>query len=148
MEGAADNAIVAGDKTFLVPIFKTDAAERTVTGPVLIPAPFVDLQGDRVSAADIRKAMIRFMDGLNRQTQAAVDHTQFDKDVRVVECYIAPVDLKFGETILPAGTWILTVHVLDDATWARVLSGELRGFSIGGKGRRIPAAEAQAAEAA
>ena len=149
MEGAPNIAegVGTGDKAFLVPILKSDIAERTVTGPVLIPAPFVDLQGDRVTAAEIRKAMIRFMDGLNKRTQAAVDHSQFNKDVRVVECYIAPVDLQYGETLLPAGTWILTVHVLDDETWGRVLSGELRGFSIGGKGRRTPAPETTQAQA-
>src|SRR5690606_41471710 len=56
---------------------------------------------------------------------------------RVVESYIAPVDLHFGEVSVPKGSWMMGVRVTDDETWDLVKKGRLTGFSI--MGMRTPA---------
>ena len=40
-------------------------------------------------------------------------------------------------SIIPAGSWMLAMKIHDDATWERVLKGELRGFSIGGDAKAV-----------
>jgi hypothetical protein len=61
--------------------------------------------------------------------------------LRVVECYQAPVDFELGGQPVGAGDWIMSVKVMDEEVWRQVESGELRGFSIMGRGLRVPVKE-------
>ena len=112
-----------------------DAEERFVLGIVLEPE-VVDAQGDIYSADEVRQAAHRFMaeyGGLGLQHQLRVND-----QVKILESYIAPSDLKLGETDVRKGTWLMAVRVLSDELWQRVRAGELTGFSIGGSARRSP----------
>jgi DNA adenine methylase len=58
--------------------------------------------------------------------------------VKILECYITPVEFTIGEVHVKKGTWIMAVRVIDDALWESVKTGDLTGFSIGGSARRVP----------
>jgi len=125
-----------------VPILKSDEMKRLVYGPALIPSVFeadgtivegeADAQGDVVTAENIEAAAHDYLERYNESSRTGFMHTAFNKDIRVVESYILPVEMKFGSRTLPKGTWMIVMRVLDDAVWAKVLSKEITGFSIGG----------------
>ncbi len=111
--------------------------ERFVLGIVLEPE-VVDAQGDIYSAEEIRAAAHRFMEefgGLGLMHRLAVND-----QVKVLECYLAPVDFELAGARVRKGTWLLGVRVLSDELWQQVKDGELTGFSIGGSARRVPEA--------
>lgn len=128
--------------TVEVPILKSDEMKRLVYGPALIPSVFeddgtviegdVDAQGDVVKAENIEETAHDYLERYNESSRTGFMHTAFNKDIRVVESYILPVEMKFGNRTLPKGTWMIVMRVLDDAVWAKVLSKEITGFSIGG----------------
>jgi len=111
--------------------------ERYVLGVVLEPE-VVDAQGDIYSAEEIRQAAHRFMEefgGLGLMHRFRVNG-----QVKVLESYLAPADLRIGEVRVRKGTWLLAVRILSDELWEQVKDGELTGFSIGGSARRVPEA--------
>jgi DNA adenine methylase len=142
LEEGGDRAAVTLETRFLKAEARGD--ERYVLGIVLEPET-VDAQADIYSADEIRKAAHRFLEefgGLGLMHKLRVN----DK-VKVVESYLAPVDLPIGELIVKQGTWMLGVHVLDDALWSAIKAGQLTGFSIGGTARRLHGADAPGAPA-
>jgi DNA adenine methylase len=119
--------------------------ERYVLGIVLEPET-VDAQGDIYSEAEIRSAAHRFMEefgGLGLMHRMRVN-----EQVKVLESFLAPDDLRLGDTTVKKGTWLLAVRVLSDPLWEQVKSGELTGFSIGGSARRVPELVGNSAAAA
>jgi DNA adenine methylase len=111
--------------------------ERFVLGIVLEPE-VVDAQGDIYSADEIRQAAHRFMEefgGIGLMHRLAVND-----QVKVLECYVAPVDFAIAGVPVKKGTWLLGVRVLSDELWEQVKEGKLTGFSIGGSARRVPEA--------
>ncbi len=109
--------------------------ERFVLGIVLEPE-VVDAQGDIYSADEIRQAAHRFMEefgGLGLMHRMRVND-----QVKVLECYLAPVDFDIAGVTVRKGTWLLGVHVIADELWGQVKDGTLTGFSIGGSARRYP----------
>lgn len=118
---------------YVLPILKAEEAgdRRLVTGPVLIPDT-VDAQGHTVSAEEIERAAHNFLINYNEATQIAYMHKDFKRPLALVESWIAPIDLELNGRSVVKGTWIVTVKVLDDDTWAAVKKGEIQGFSIGG----------------
>jgi DNA adenine methylase len=116
--------------------------ERYVLGVVLEPE-VVDAQGDIYSAEEVRQAAHRFMEefgGLGLMHRFRVND-----QVKVLESYLAPVDLTLGGATVRKGTWLLAVRILSDELWEQVKDGQLTGFSIGGSARRVPEGEASAA---
>lgn len=95
--------------------------------------PVTDSQGDRISMADLQKAAHEFI--VNARVAKAMH--KGDAVGEVVESVI--VDDAFvkamGATTDKRGWWIgMQVH--DEAIRKRVRAGELRAFSIGGRGKR------------
>lgn len=130
-------------------IGKADATEYVVTGVVLEPLLAEDgktligepdTQGDVYTAEDIRAAMFDFMTN-GRQT-IRFRHERDIESARVVECFQAPVDMRWPKPdgsaeVVRAGSWVLSVCLRDcPATWAKVKAGDLNAFSIGGFGPR------------
>ena len=66
-----------------------------------------------------------------------VMHKELNPQLRVVECYQSPLDFVLSGESVKTGDWLMTVKVLDDEIWEKVEKGELRGFSIGGRAKRI-----------
>ena len=115
-----------------MPILKKQEEKRLVTGIILEPET-VDGQGDVVSAEVIERAAHNFLSGYNRETQMGILHKMFGKiGVELVESWIAPSEMKFGNEEVKEGTWLMTCRVLDDSLWKKIKSGEITGFSIGG----------------
>lgn len=122
-----------------------EVEERYVLSMVLEPndgengakmAP--DTQGDIYSAEAVRKAAHVWM-----ENYGAVDLMHNWKaigkqDVRVLECYIAPVEFKNGDDTVQKGSWMLALRIVNDDLWEAVKSGELGAYSIGGTANRVP----------
>ena len=116
---------------------KSDGEGRYVRGWASViqvdGKPVTDTQGDMISMAELRKAAHRFV------TDARVAKAMHagDKVGEVVESVI--IDDEFakatGMTTDKRGWWIgMTVN--DEAIRKRVKAGELKAFSIGGRGKR------------
>lgn len=118
---------VAGELT--APIVYKDEARRIVYGPVLIPNE-ADSDNDVVTAEKIETVAHTF---LKDYGTIDVDHS-LNFAGRPVESYLAPQDLGFetpeGTVFVPKGSWMLGVYVEDNSTWDKVMTGELRGYSI------------------
>ena len=139
LEELPDPALDAFDKA--IPLLKgvDPDDERYVLGVVLEPE-VVDAQGDIYSPEEIRHAAHRFMEefgGLGLMHRFRVNG-----QVKVLESYLAPAEVRVGETVIRKGTWLLAVRVLSDELWAQVRDGALTGFSIGGSARRVAEEEA------
>jgi rubrerythrin len=119
-------------KSVYVPIKKVNEVLRWVTGVVLEPNT-VDLQGDVISAEDIRKAM----EGYMLKSQAVGRQHKEVAKAAVVECYLAPCDFMLdGRELVRKGSWVLSTKIFDEGIWKDVQSGAITGYSIGGSGVR------------
>ena len=118
-------------------IFKVNADLREVTGCVLIPE-IPDAQGDIISEGEIQNAAHAFMLGYRaQQSEMGLMHKKTTSKIVVLESYCAPVDMTINNNAITKGSWVLKVRVNDNGIWAQVKSGELQGFSIGGRGKRV-----------
>ncbi len=128
------------EKSILVSIAKAVEEEHTVTGVVLQPE-VVDGHGDIMSADVIKETAFKFLAGFNKTTKLGVQHTIFKAgQLELVESYIAPMDMVIGSKTVKAGSWIMTMRVLDMKLWKKIKDGEITGFSIGGIAKVIPVA--------
>jgi len=137
MKKAQKSADGGEGMTAFIPIAKAIEEEQTVSGVVLKPES-TDAQGDIYSADVIREAAFKFLANYNKDTKLGHQHKDF-KNWRarfaLVESYVAPMDFVLGDTLVSAGSWVMTVKVLDSKIWAMVKAGKITGFSIGGKAR-------------
>ena len=117
---------------------KIDEAKRLVYGWASViekdGKPVVDWQGDVITEADLVKAVHEFnteyREGKTMHKGAATGET--------VESMVFTHDVQksLGIDLGKVG-WFICYKVHDDATWSRVVSKELRAFSIGGTGQRV-----------
>lgn len=106
---------------------------RYVLGVVLEPES-VDGQGDVYSADEIRRTAWGYM--TNFRNVGLMHKGLVNGKVQLVESWIAPCNLTVDGTAIKAGSWLMGLHVADDAIWDQVKRGELTGLSIGGFARR------------
>jgi len=133
-----------------LPLLKTEKStddERFVLGVVLEPndgtegAPLdPDTQKDIYSAEDIRESAHKFMEKF--RNIGLMHKGVINSKVKILESYVAPVEMNVNGTKVRKGTWLLAVRVLDDALWRAIKRGDLTGFSIGGSALRKPVKEA------
>ena len=121
-------------KRIFIPILKRDDDQRIVQGVVLEPDS-VDAQGDTIKAAVIKRAAHKFLADFNKVTKLGFMHNDFSKNFELLESYVTEVEFKLNGRIVKAGSWLMTVKVLDAGVWDRVKRGEITGFSIGGLAR-------------
>lgn len=124
-------------------VCKLDDAKRIVLGPVLVPEEFLkqDLQGEFITADEIEKTAHGFVKKLvYGKARPGEMHRNFEGDIQVVESYIMPCDGIINGKAVRKGTWMLAVHIPDERAWALVKAGVYKGFSVGGKAIKIPAA--------
>jgi hypothetical protein len=129
---AGDGFGVSWDAQFI----KRVEAKRLVTAVVLNPET-TDAQGTIMSADVIEAAAHDFVIRLVAGKAKGIGymHKVFGKDLFLVESFIAPEIMSIGGQVVPKGAWVMKVKVVDDEIWQKVLNGEIRGFSIGGKAR-------------
>ena len=113
--------------------FKEQDDQQIVYGVVSEPDT-IDLQGDRLSAEEIRKACHKFMIESQRIGKQHLGPAEAD----IIESYIAPVKFKCNDQVVRKGSWVMAVKVQDQDLWQAVKSGKITGFSIAGQGSRIP----------
>ena len=115
-------------------ILKTDDEQRMVWGWASVVTekgePVIDRQGDVIEPETLVKATGDFMEHV-RVGKAM--HT--GEQVGVV-IHSLPITKEIGDALgihSDREGWIVAYKVYDDAVWARVKSGELAAFSIGGR---------------
>jgi cation transport regulator ChaB len=131
------DAVMEHDLTKASDILKIDRARRIVWGWASVSTIkgeiVTDLQGDRIAPAEMEKMADRFM----RSARAAKAMHDGDDVGEVLHSF--PVTEKlakaFGIAIDREG-WITGTYIKSDDEWAKVLRGEYRGLSIGGRAKR------------
>jgi hypothetical protein len=133
-------------------IRKADAAnedadeERFVYGIVLEP-DVVDKQQDTYTEETIRTAAHKFLEEYGGTI--GLQHREFANGrVKLLESFVAPADIKIGDTEIKKGTWLMGCRVVDDTLWSDVKAGKFTGFSIGGSAIRTPVDDTTATSAA
>lgn len=118
-------------------ILKADEEERIVYGWASISTvngeAVIDKQGDVIRPETMEKAATRFMQS-QRMAKAMHEGGQIGE---VIHSF--PLTKALGQLLgvySPIEGWIVAMKIHDDAIWKRVKSGELKAFSIGGKGKR------------
>lgn len=126
------------DEQVVSKVLKT-AEERFVLGVVLVPET-KDSQGDLYSHEEVRKAAHGFMEN-SRSLGKQHGEIVTEKQMKILESYVAPADFEMDSNTVTAGTWLLGIRVVDDDLWAGIKKGEFTGFSIGGHAFRKPEAD-------
>lgn len=112
--------------------FVAKAADQQIVYGVVSEPNTIDLQGDRLSESEIRKACHKFM--LTSQ-KIGKEHEGIAK-ADIIESYIAPVTFKCGGQAVRKGSWVMAVKIHDPDLWQAVKKGDITGFSIAGTGER------------
>ncbi len=117
----------------VIPIIKGQGDQQIVYGVVSEPDT-IDLQGDRLSKAEICKACHKFM----IESQMIGKEHRGPAKANIIESYIAPTTFECNNKVVRKGSWVMAVKVQDLELWQAVKSGRVNGFSIAGRGNRIP----------
>ncbi|WP_129596023.1 XkdF-like putative serine protease domain-containing protein [Anaerophilus nitritogenes] len=115
------------------PILKVQDDKKLVTGIVYEPDT-VDSQNEFMKADAIEKAAHKFMEDYRNIDK---NHTFNNENVSVVESFVTKGDTKIGDTSIKKGTWVMTTKVNDDKLWEDVKKGNIKGYSMGGVGKKI-----------
>lgn len=132
-------------------ICKVDEAQHLVFGWFSVThvdgRPVTDVQGDRISVQDIEKSGYDFV--LKSRVGGAMHEKSVGKLVESVvitpEKTAAMVESLKKQGIqasidLPVIGWWGGFKIADTPTWEAITKGELKAFSIGGTGKRVPLA--------
>jgi hypothetical protein len=118
-------------------IVKNVDSQGIITGIVLEPGTpdQRDLQEQYISAEEIEKAMIGYMEnhqqlGLQHETILKSDKTD-DREATLLENYITQQDITIGSELVKKGSWIQTWKTYG-STKELIDKGLKTGFSIGG----------------
>lgn len=109
-------------------------AERLVYGEVYAPLQ-IDTDNEAMMPGDIKKMAHNFL-AEGRVNKIDVEHSLKMSGCIVVESFLARKDDPDG---FLEGAWVLGVKVLPDEVWAKVLKGELNGFSFYGPVTKVAA---------
>jgi hypothetical protein len=115
-------------------ILKADDEQRLVYGWASVVTekgePVVDRQGDVIEPETLVKAVNSFMENIR------VGKEMHKGDQIGAVIHSMPVTKEIGESLgiqSDREGWVVAFKVYDDDVWARVKSGELAAFSIGGR---------------
>lgn len=132
--------------TVVTEIAKFDDDERTVFGWASITEvdgrPVVDRQGDMIDSEEMAKAAYEYVVGSRvggHQHRRTDDGMAFKVSDMIESVVFTPE--KIAKMGLPADTpvgWWVGYKVSDEQIWKSVKDGEITGFSIHGRGKRIP----------
>ena len=119
-----------------------DDERQVVVGPALIPNKEIyreDEEGTKYnvffSPKTVQRCCHLYMRSSNTRA-ATLDHDRPAEGVYVLETWVVENPKKDKQQVygfnFPAGTWMVSMHVEDKATWEGVKNGNFRGFSIEG----------------
>lgn len=118
-------------------IAKKDTKQRIVYGWASIiekgGKPVVDHQKDVISEENL----VKVVHGYVREARVGKAMHKGEKTGELVESIVFTKELQkaLGIDLAQVG-WFVGYKITDDATWAKVEKGELKSFSIGGRGKR------------
>ena len=118
-------------------ILKVDEDQRIVYGWASVVTekgiPVVDRQGDIIEVDTLVKAANSFMEEVRttKSMHAGGEIGKFIHSLPVTKELCAALGIQSDRE-----GWIVACKIYDDAIWARVKSGELAAFSVGGRGTR------------
>ena len=118
--------------------------KRLVAGPLMIPNQMIlrrTPEGDPYYVYFSKDTIKRIQERFNRENKINYTDTQHDGNIHqdntlieqwVVESNQYDKSKFYGFDRLPLGTWFGVYKINNDEDWARVKSGELKGFSVQG----------------
>lgn len=115
---------------------KIDASRHIVSGVVYEPL-IPDSDGEFMTEDDVEKAAHSFMDSGHRLD--VMHDSKPRQSIRLLESFVTPCEMAYGEQAIAKGTWIMTVRIDDDDLWAQVQNGSLTGFSMAGTADKVSA---------
>lgn len=116
-------------------ILKVDKAKQIVGGIIYEPEE-EDTQGDYTDAAEIEKAMYRFMEKYaTNSKRIRINHEGKKYFFPILECFQPDHDTIKGDQRLKAGSWWLMIKITNNKIWEDIESGKLTGFSMGGRAK-------------
>lgn len=126
-------------------ISKVDSDKRQVFGWASVVEidgqPIVDRQGDWIAPEDIEKAAYEYvLKSRKGGHQHKRDGDQPFHASDMIESFVVTPE-KIEKMGLPKDTpvgWWVGYKVHDDEAWTKVKKGEITGFSIHGRGKRVP----------
>lgn len=129
------------EKKWQVPIEKVDEDLRQVTGWASVASvggkDVVDWQDDVINESELEKMAHGFM----RHSRLGKVMHDGSPVATVIESMVFTKEKQrmLGIELDKVG-WLLTMQIESEDVWKRVKSGELKAFSIGGRGMRKPMA--------
>lgn len=124
-------------------IEKVDNVKRIVYGKALVPN-VVDSQDDIVSKEDIEETAHNFLINLQKAyVELATRGKQSTKASQIGFMHkvfkgVGGFGYIVESYIDPEGSWVLATKINDETIWKMIEDREITGYSVGGKGRRIP----------
>lgn len=116
-------------------LVKQDAEEERIVYGIVLEPDQVDKQNDTITEGEIRQAAHKFMEEYGT---LGLQHDEvITGRAKILETFIAPVDFTVGEGTVRKGSWVMAER-LDKDLFAKAKAGKLTGFSIGGRGNRVP----------
>jgi hypothetical protein len=99
--------------------------KRMIWAEVYVPN-IPDTDGDFMDEIGVEKAAYDFMRDLNLKNIDVQHSNDLVPGASVIESFIA----RKGDPDFIVGSWVVGVHVPDDATWSQIKKGEINGFSL------------------
>jgi hypothetical protein len=93
-----------------------------------------DSDGEFMDAKGIMQMAYKFMQDLNLRMIDTQHTNNLVEGACVVESFIA----RKGDPDFIEGSWVVGVHVPDDATWEKIKKGEINGFSMEAMVHKVP----------
>jgi hypothetical protein len=117
----------------LISIIKAENEEQRLCYGVVYEPMVEDAHGDYATEYEIQKAAHGFLDfkSMNFMHEVGLN----DSQARVVESYIAPIDMNLNGQSIKKGSWVMVAKVEDDNLWKQIKSGDITGFSMEGIAR-------------
>lgn len=110
-----------------IPVVKSLNTELRQATYVVLEPDTVDLQGDIYEEIEVSKACHNFWSFCQK---AYIDHSTETDQAKIVENYLAPVDMILGDRPILKGTW-LQVWQFEETIWPDIKDGKYTGVSIG-----------------
>ena len=109
--------------------------ERYVLNYVLIPNN-LDSQDHVITKEEVRKACHWWAENAGNKSFALHHVLQGGEQAEegaivMLENFLLPTEVTYGDTTLPEGTWMLGARINDDDIWEQVKAGEFNAWSIG-----------------
>jgi len=123
-------------------IQKIDEAKHLVYGKALVPGKF-DSQQDIMRPEEIEKTAHNFLINLQKAYVELLSGKQVTKASEMGYSHkvfkgVGGFGYIAESYIDPEGSWVLVTKVTDPNIWRMIQNKEITGYSVGGKGRRIP----------